>query len=410
MKIRLSRMLPLMLCTGTLAFAAAAPARTLPPSDDEVFNGMDVSEYQGDIDFERAAEDGIRAVYIRAGVGSSYTDPYFHENYEKAKAAGLYVGFYHFVTARSVEEGREQAEFFASLMTGREPDMRLAMDFETFGDLTTDEINEISRAYLSTLTAATGKDAVIYSDTSDAISIFDHALAMEYPLWVAEYGVEAPADNGKWDSWVGFQYTDTGTVDGVSGDVDRDRFTAGILLDDTSAIPGEQKIPVRSPSQTIIVYVHPGDTLWNIAREYDTTPAVIARENNIPDPDRIFVGQRLTITKRARESGESVYIVRSGDTLNRIAANFGVPVRAIVRANDIENPNLIYAGERLVIPSAKKSGVFYAVRGGDTLSRISSLEGVPSAELQEINKIKNPDIIYTGQHIKLYEYPKPQEE
>lgn len=371
---------------------------------------MDVSEYQGDIDFERAAEDGIRAVYVRAGVGSAYIDPYFHENYEKAKAAGLYVGFYHFVTARSVEEGREQAEFFASLMTGREPDMRLAMDFETFGDLTTDEINEISRAYLSTLTAATGKDAVIYSDTSDAISIFDHALAMEYPLWVAEYGVEAPADNGKWDSWVGFQYTDTGTVDGVSGDVDRDRFTEGILLDDTSAIPGEQKNPVRSASQTIIVYVHTGDTLWNIAREYNTTPAVIARQNNIPDPDRIFVGQRLTITKRARESGEPVYIVQSGDTLTRIAGNFGVSVRAIVRANDIENPNLIYAGERLVIPSAKKSGVFYAVRSGDTLSGISSLEGVPSAELQEINKIKNPDIIYTGQHIKLYEYPKPQEE
>ena len=66
MKIRLSRMLPLMLCTGTLAFTAAAPARTLPPSDDEVFSGMDVSEYQGDIDFERAEEDGIRAVYIRA--------------------------------------------------------------------------------------------------------------------------------------------------------------------------------------------------------------------------------------------------------------------------------------------------------------------------------------------------------
>ncbi|MGN0567145.1 MAG: GH25 family lysozyme, partial [Acutalibacteraceae bacterium] len=170
MKIRFSKMLPLMLCTGTLAFAAAVPARTLPPSDDEVFSGMDVSEYQGDIDFERAAEDGIRAVYIRAGVGSSYIDPYFHENYEKAKTAGLYVGFYHFVTARSVEEGREQAEFFASLMTGRELDMRLAMDFETFGDLTTDEINEISRVYLSTLTAATGKDAVIYSDTSDAIS------------------------------------------------------------------------------------------------------------------------------------------------------------------------------------------------------------------------------------------------
>ncbi|MBQ2774881.1 MAG: LysM peptidoglycan-binding domain-containing protein [Clostridia bacterium] len=402
MKFKFSRILPLMLCTGTMAFAAVVPARALPPSGEEIFEGMDVSEFQGDIDFERAASDGIRAVYIRVGVGSSYVDPYFHENYEKAKDAGLYVGFYHYVTARSVEEGRQQAEFFASLVTGREPDMRLAMDFESFGSLNAEEVNEISREYLRTLTSTTGKDAVVYSDTSNAINVFDEALAREYPLWVAEYGVEEPADNGKWDSWVGFQFADVGRVAGISGDVDRDRFTDGILLDDRSAIAGERKIPVRSDSQRIIVYVRPGDTLFRIAREYDTTVPAIVRENNIVDPNRIFVGQRLTITKDARDSGAETYIVRSGDTLSSIAGRFGVSVSAIVSANNIENPNVIFEGETLRIPSAKKAGTFYAVRNGDTLSRISTLEGVPVSEIAGINRLRNPDVIRSGQQLKLY--------
>ncbi len=410
MKIKFSRILPMLLCTGTIAFAAAVPARALPPSGGELFDGMDVSEFQGDIDFESATRDGIRAVYIRVGVGSSYVDPYFHENYEKAKAAGLYVGFYHYVTARSVEEGRQQAEFFASQVTGREPDMRLAMDFESFGNLTAEEVNEISREYLSTLTDATGKAAVIYSDTSNAINVFDDALAREYPLWVAEYGVDEPADNGKWDSWVGFQYTDVGRVAGINGNVDRDRFTPGILLDDRSAIAGERKIPTRSESQRIIVYVRPGDTLFRIAREYDTTVADIVRENNIVDPNRIFVGQRLTITKDARDSGDETYLVRSGDTLNSIAGRFGVSVSSIVSANNIENPNIIFQGERLRIPSAKKSGTFYTVRRGDTVSGISSREGVPIAEITGINELENPDAIYSGQQLKLYEHNNTQEE
>ena len=157
----------LLACIAALVFAALVPARAIPPSGGRQYRGIDISEFQGEIDFEEVRRSGIEAVYIRVGAGE-YTDEYFAENYERAKAAGLKIGFYHYVTARSVEEGRRQARFFASLAAGREPDMRLAMDFEYFGSLSVSQINAISEAYLDELTALTRREAVIYSDLSTA--------------------------------------------------------------------------------------------------------------------------------------------------------------------------------------------------------------------------------------------------
>lgn len=148
----------LLACIAALVFAALVPARAIPPSGGRQYRGIDISEIQGEIDFEEVRRSGIEAVYIRVGAGE-YTDEYFAENYERAKAAGLKIGFYHYVTASSVDEGRRQARFFASLAAGREPDMRLAMDFEYFGSLSVSQINAISEAYLDELTALTRREA-----------------------------------------------------------------------------------------------------------------------------------------------------------------------------------------------------------------------------------------------------------
>ena len=97
----------LLACIAALVFAALVPARAIPPSGGRQYRGIDISEFQGEIDFEEVRRSGIEAVYIRVGAGE-YTDEYFAENYERAKAAGLKIGFYHYVTARSVDEGRRQ--------------------------------------------------------------------------------------------------------------------------------------------------------------------------------------------------------------------------------------------------------------------------------------------------------------
>ena len=345
----------LLACIAALVFAALVPARAIPPSGGRQYRGIDISEFQGEIDFEEVRRSGIEAVYIRVGAGE-YTDEYFAENYERAKAAGLKIGFYHYVTARSVEEGRRQARFFASLAAGREPDMRLAMDFEYFGSLSVSQINAISEAYLDELTALTRREAVIYSDLSNARNIFSRALAEKYPLWAAQYGADEPSANGKWREWVGFQYTDEGRVGGIYGNVDRNIFTEGIFLSDSGRIDGEKRTTVRARTRTLTVYVRAGDTLWAIARKYGTTVEAIVRENRIVDPNRIFAGERLRITLPARGSGEEIYTVRRGDTPISIAGKFGVTLSALEDRNGLERGETIYAGDKLSIPGARMSG------------------------------------------------------
>lgn len=396
----------LLACIAALVFAALVPARAIPPSGGRQYRGIDISEFQGEIDFEEVRRSGIEAVYIRVGAGE-YTDEYFAENYERAKAAGLKIGFYHYVTARSVEEGRRQARFFASLAAGREPDMRLAMDFEYFGSLSVSQINAISEAYLDELTALTKREAVIYSDLSNARNIFSRALAEKYPLWAAQYGADEPSANGKWREWVGFQYTDEGRVGGIYGNVDRNIFTEGIFLSDSGRIDGEKRTTVRARTRTLTVYVRAGDTLWAIAREYGTTVEAIARENRIVDPNKIFAGERLRITLPARGSGEEIYNVRRGDTPISIAGKFGVTLSALEDRNGLERGETIYAGDKLSIPGARMSGEFYVVRPGDTLFYISRRTGVPIRTLVGINRIKDPDLIYAGEHLKLSAQKSP---
>lgn len=396
----------LLACIAALVFAALVPARAIPPSGGRQYRGIDISEFQGEINFEEVRRSGIEAVYIRVGAGE-YTDEYFAENYERAKAAGLKIGFYHYVTARSVEEGRRQARFFVSLAAGREPDMRLAMDFEYFGSLSVSQINAISEAYLDELTALTRREAVIYSDLSNARNIFSRALAEKYPLWAAQYGADEPSANGKWREWVGFQYTDEGRVGGIYGNVDRNIFTEGIFLSDSGRIDGEKRTTVRARTRTLTVYVRAGDTLWAIAREYGTTVEAIARENRIADPNRIFAGERLRITLPVRGNGEEIYTVRRGDTPISIAGKFGVTLSALEDRNGLERGETIYAGDKLSIPGARMSGEFYVVRPGDTLFYISRRTGVPIRTLVGINRIKDPDLIYAGEHLKLSAQKSP---
>ena len=175
---------------------------------------IDVSYWQGNMDFEIAASQGIRAVCIRATVGDYYTDPRFLENWDKARSAGLLVSAYH-VIAPALDgvfiSPEAQINNFLNALNDRKPDFPLVMDCE----LTRDQGVE-------TITNTIKKCCDLVEDAYDTPMIYTAKYWWEsnvarrqywsnYPLWVAHYtDADEPLLPADWISWAVWQYTSKG--------------------------------------------------------------------------------------------------------------------------------------------------------------------------------------------------------
>ncbi|SHJ36177.1 Lyzozyme M1 (1,4-beta-N-acetylmuramidase), GH25 family [Clostridium cavendishii DSM 21758] len=346
------------------------------------YKGIDISNWQGNINFTGAKNDGIEIVYIKATEGNYYADPYLDNYYEAAKNNGLLVGFYHYFKANI--DPKAQAQFFVDNIYGKTIECRLALDIEENEGCDPDLLSNMCVEFLQEVEKLSGKGVVVYTYTNFAQNNLTTILSV-YPLWIAHYEVDAPDDNPIWDSWVGFQYSDTGHVNGIDGNCDLDVFMDGILLDGTPTPP----TPPPDPQNTYTV--KPGDTLSSIAQMYGTTWQHLAEINNLSNPDLIYPGQVLIIDT----GSQNTYTVKSGDTLSGIAQMYGTTWQHLASINNISNPNLIYPGQVLIIGTDSQNT--YTVKSGDTLSGIAEMYGTTWQHLASINNISNPNLIYPGQ-------------
>jgi LysM repeat protein len=164
-----------------------------------------------------------------------------------------------------------------------------------------------------------------------------------------------------------------------------------------------------SPQSNPIVHiVRWGENLTGIARRYGTTIQAIMTANSLPNPNRIYAGQRLVIPGgwTPAPTGGCAYVVRPGDTITGIAYQHGVSINSIVHANSLVNPNRIYVGQRLAIPCPSPapptpvpSGWYYVVRKGDTLAKIALRFGTSVWRIATANNIANPNLIYPGHRL-----------
>ncbi len=104
------------------------------------------------------------------------------------------------------------------------------------------------------------------------------------------------------------------------------------------------------------------------------------------------------LTQPISSEANITYSIKAGDTLSNIAKKFGTTVDELVRINNIKNPNLIYAGQQLKIKSVQDS---YIVKAGDTLSAIAKKYNTTVSEIANKNNIKNPNLIFVGQKLKI---------
>lgn len=378
------------------------------------YRGIDISNWQGSIVFSDVKNSGIEIVYIKATEGNYYTDPYLQEFYDGARKNGLLVGFYHFFSP--LISASAQAEYFSEAISGLTSECRLVLDLEEAGGYGASELSSIAVEFLEEVKKSTGLGVAIYTYASFANNNITTGFGLEdYPLWIAEYGSNGPEGNSIWgSSYAGWQYSDSGNISGINTNVDLDVFNDGILLSDDTKISGIRK---QESKQNGVKYyiVQAGDTLSSIAARFGTTVASLISINNIANPNLIYVGETLKIYTNKTISNKitsfsKTYVVVSGDTLSAIALRFGTTVSELVALNNITNPNLIYPGEVLKVPTSisVKSGATsnqhlstYIVQSGDNLSEIASKFGTTVQYLARINGIRNPNLIYPGEVLKI---------
>lgn len=392
------------------------------------YRGIDVSNWSGYINWREVRDAGIEVAIIQASEGTFYRDPYLHEFYNGAKENGIKVGFYHFFNPGSSPTPSEQARYFVDTIRGLDSDLKLVLDLEQTGGLDNYEVTRQAIEFLEEVRNYSGLDVAVYTYTNFAqYNLYEGLGLSEYPLWIAQLSEGGPSPNPIWgNKYVAWQYSDTGRVRGINASTDLDLVYDGMFLDDREDIPKEQKQPQRIPgtrqepyTQSGVIYytVQEGDTLTSIAQKYDTTVHEITVTNSIVNPNLIYVGEVLkiypgnrSIIKR-KKVFTTTYIVQSGDTLTLIAIKFDTTVQAIAELNDLQNPNLIYVGEILKIPTNSRGNLSapssrhyiktYIVQSGDTLTSIAKKFNTTVDKIALLNNITNPNLIYPGQILKI---------
>jgi len=186
-------------------------------------NFIDVSAYQGKIDWKRVAQNGIKAAYIKASEGLDWNDPKFQENRKAANAAGIHIGAYHFA---SVYDGVLEAKHFLKTIGGVGPkDLKPVLDFEINPKkLSADQLRLFALKFNETVHNRTGVWPMFYSYGS-FIQDCSFPKPVGNGLWIAAYGrndgQEHPVFAPKpWKKYVAHQFTSTGKIPGIAGNID----------------------------------------------------------------------------------------------------------------------------------------------------------------------------------------------
>ena len=195
----------------------------------DALQGVDVSVYQGEIDWQAVAADGIDFAILRVGyrgytVGSLNKDTYFELNAHNAARAGLDVGVYIFSQAITVEEALEEADFVLEAIRDCNITGPVVFDWEVIGKkeartygLDTDTLCAAANAFCSRIREA-GYQPMIYFNAYAGYVKYDLSRVLDYPFWFAQYKAQ-PDFYYDFQLW---QYTSSGKVDGIQGNVDMD--------------------------------------------------------------------------------------------------------------------------------------------------------------------------------------------
>ena len=325
---------------------------------------IDVSTWNGNIDWDKVYKSGVRYAMIRSSFGvenPNQVDNKFVRNITNAQRAGVKCGIYHYSYAKSAAEAKKEAEFCLKTIKGYKIDLPVAFDIEDSSQthLGKDTLTSIVIAFCDRIKSA-GYRPMLYCNPNWLCNyLHKDKLINKYDIWLANWGVSAPSYNCA--IW---QYSESGSVPGISGSVDMN----WIFKDYTSTKPATTK-PVTKPSSV---------------KKTDYSVKVTAQAG-------------LNVRKGAGTNYNIITALKCGTlaTVSKVSGNWGYVGKYGGWIC------LDYTAKVGTTSTVKSDKVYYTVKSGDTLSYIAYKYNTTVDKLVSLNNIKNRDLIYVGQKIRV---------
>ena len=328
-----------------------------------MLKGIDISRWQGVINWN-AVKDQVNFAIIKASGGDDglYPDGQFVRNRDEARRLGIPRGFYHFAGAGNPEQ---EAQHFANVVGGLQKGELVVLDWEVPHSNPVDWCNR----FLKKAEALFGVKPLIYLSGSTARGLnWQPVVDGNYGLWIAQWGnnddiPDGNPSSGQWPFWALWQYSSTGSVNGIAGRVDLDLFNGDDINNfykygaGSNSKPVDPPKPVAPPANTGEYVVASGDMLSTIAPKYGITWQQLYNMNadRIANPNTIYPGMVLRVPTNSGTgiTGNRTHVVKNGDTLSGIAGKYGTTWQAIYNMNKGvigADPNKIYPEQILIIP------------------------------------------------------------
>ncbi len=346
--------------------------------------GIDVSEFQGNIDWNKVKADGIKFAILKLGniydAQSNYKDSKFDTNYKNAKAKGIKIGAYIYNYCNTIDTLKKGLEWAIKKLDGKKMDLPIYLDMEDKNiqgetkETLTNQCNEFAKYIKSK-----GYQVGVYANANWLKNELDmDKFDKDLSIWVAQYKVNKPQIDNP-DIW---QYASDGSVSGISGNCDMNYLYNTDIIKESGTDTGDKKT-IDELAQEVI------DGKWgnNQARkealekagyDYDAVQdrvnEILKEQNNKKSVTEVAkdvingkYGNGEERKKKLEAEGydydqvqakvnqllganvTKTYTVKSGDTLSGIASKYKTTVDKLVKDNNIANANLIYVGQKIVI-------------------------------------------------------------
>lgn len=339
--------------------------------------GIDVSQWQGNIDWQSVKSAGVQFAMLRAGYGRNNLDTKFHRNAQGAVAAGIPIGLYWFSYALNVDMARKEAQYAVELAKKYKITWPIAYDLEydtvsyalkNGVTITKSLATQMAKAFCEEIKRL-GYLPMVYTNLDYLNRYFDRSQ-LPYDLWYAQYASAASvADKEIW------QYSSKGSVPGIAGNVDMNHGYKDYRNSESSKPDPEPAPKPNTPTGTTLdlaVAVMQGKygtgkdrenalgTRFQEVQNFINHIASASADTLVKEvmqgkygngkTREIVLGSKYKAVQgkiNGKGSGAVYYTVRSGDTLSGIAAKYGTTYQRIAQLNGIANPNKIYVGQKL---------------------------------------------------------------